>query len=140
MRSRESLIRLKQFQVDEKRRQVAQIESMIAEFQRMADDLDEQIKAEQARVGITDVGHFAYPTFAKAAAQRRDNLLHSAAELQDQLDRAREDLAVAVEELKKFELLEEREQMRERAEQDAEEQARLDEIAGMTRARSTRRA
>src|SRR5690554_4692260 len=118
MRSRESLIRLKQFQVDEKRRQVAQIESMIAEFQRMADDLDEQIKAEQARVGITDVGHFAYPTFAKAAAQRRDNLLHSAAELQDQLDRAREDLAVAVEELKKFELLEEREQMRERAEQD----------------------
>lgn len=140
MRSRESLIRLKQFQVDEKRRQVAQIESMIAEFQRMADDLDEQIKAEQARVGITDVGHFAYPTFAKAAAQRRDNLLHSAAELQDQLDRAREDLAVAVEELKKFELLEEREQMRERAEQDAEEQARLDEIAGMARARSTRRA
>jgi flagellar FliJ protein len=37
MKSRsESLIRLRRFQVDEKRRQVAQIEAMIADFERMA--------------------------------------------------------------------------------------------------------
>ena len=36
MKSRETLIRLKKFQVDEKRRKVAQIETMIAEFDRMA--------------------------------------------------------------------------------------------------------
>ena len=35
MKSRETLIRLKKFQVDEKRRKVAQIESMIADFDRM---------------------------------------------------------------------------------------------------------
>src|SRR4029078_9157063 len=38
MKSRETLIRLKKFQVDEKRRRVAQIETMIAEFDRMAAD------------------------------------------------------------------------------------------------------
>ena len=38
MKSRETLIRLKKFQVDEKRRKVAQIETMIAEFERMAGD------------------------------------------------------------------------------------------------------
>ena len=38
MKSRETLIRLKKFQVDEKRRKVAQIEAMIAEFERMATD------------------------------------------------------------------------------------------------------
>ena len=85
MKSREGLIRLKRFQVDEKRRQVAQIETMIAEFERMAKDLDDQINAEQERSGIHDVAHFAYPTFAKAAMQRRDNLLASAKELRDQL-------------------------------------------------------
>ncbi len=136
MKSRESLIRLKQFQVDEKRRQLSQIESMVAEFERMALELDNQIKLEQQRVGITDVAHFAYPTFAKAAAQRRDNLANSAHELQGQLDRAREDLATAVEELKKFEILAERDQMREREALEASEQDAMDEIA----ARSRRRA
>ena len=88
MKTRDSLIRLKRFQVDEKRRQLAQIESMIAEFNRMADELDDQIRSEQERVGITDVTHFAYPTFAKAAADRRDNLRNSAHELDDQRRRA----------------------------------------------------
>ena len=85
MKSREGLIRLKRFQVEEKRRQVAQIETMIAEFERMAKDLDDQIVAEQERSGIRDAGHFAYPTFAKAAKQRRDNLLASANDLKAQL-------------------------------------------------------
>ena len=52
MKSRETVIRLKRFQTDEKRRQVAQIESMIAEFERMANDLDREIGVEQERAGI----------------------------------------------------------------------------------------
>lgn len=139
MKSRESLIRLKQFQVDERRRQLAQIESMVDEFKRMARELDDQIAAEQQRVGITDVGHFAYPTFAKAAAQRRDNLLNSAEELTDQLEAAREDLRAALEELKKFELLEERDQIRERNEREAAEQDALDEIASRRKTGGTSR-
>ena len=59
MKSRETLIRLKRFQVDEKRRKVAQIEAMIAEFDRMAVDLDREILAEQERAGIHDPAHFA---------------------------------------------------------------------------------
>ncbi len=70
MKSRETLIRLKRFQVDEKRRQVTQLESMIAEFERMANELDTQVTVEQNRSGIHDVNHFAYPTFAKAAMTR----------------------------------------------------------------------
>lgn len=129
MKSRNSLIRLKRFQVDEKRRQVTQIEMMIAEFERMARELDEQIAAEQKRSGITDVTHFAYPTFAKAAMQRRDNLLVSAGDLKGQLDAARAALSEAVEEMKKIELIEERDQIRDRAAADQAEQDSLDEIA-----------
>ncbi|WP_319775157.1 flagellar export protein FliJ [Breoghania sp.] len=134
MKSRESIIRLKRFQVDDKRRQVSQIEAMIADFDRMAKELDDQIKAEQERVGIADVAHFAYPTFAKAAMQRRDNLKASAEDLHSQLERAQDDLAEAVEELKKIELMEERDQEREREAQEEAEQAELDEIAGRNHA------
>ncbi|MCM5557769.1 flagellar export protein FliJ [Pleomorphomonas sp. JP5] len=129
MKSRNSLIRLKRFQVDEKRRQVMQIEMMIAEFERMASELDEQILAEQKRSGITDITHFAYPTFAKAAMGRRDNLMGSANDLRGQLEAAQAALSEAVEEMKKIELLEERDHMREKTAQDAAEQDALDEVA-----------
>lgn len=129
MKSRsESLIRLKKFQVDEKRRQVAQIEMMIADFERMAAELDQQIEIEHQKTGISDVAHFAYSTFAKAALQRRDNLLKSAGDMRDKLETAQDELAEAIEDLKKVELLDQRENMREAAEQSRIEQAELDEI------------
>ena len=139
MKSRETLIRLKKFQVDEKRRKVAQIEGMIAEFERMATDLEREIKVEQERAGITDPGHFAYPTYAKAANQRRENLKRSADDLRSQLEDAKLALGEAFEDLKKVELLDERDQMRERAAENAQEQAELDGIALM-RARDGARA
>ncbi len=128
MKSRETLIRLKKFQVDERRRKVAQIEAMIAEFDRMATDLDREIKAEQDRAGIHDPSHFAYPTYAKAAIGRRENLKRSTGELRTQLEDAKAALGEAFEELKKVEMLDERDQQRERAEQNAREQAELDRI------------
>lgn len=129
MKSRsESLIRLKKFQVDEKRRQVAQIEAMILDFERMAAELDQQIEIEQQKTGISDVAHFAYSTFAKAAIARRDNLLASAHDMKGKLETAQDDLAEAIEELKKIELLDQREHGREVAAEARAEQADYDEM------------
>jgi flagellar FliJ protein len=128
MKSRETLIRLKKFQVDEKRRKVAQIEGMIAEFDRMGVDLEREIKSEQDRAGIHDPAHYAYPTYAKAAMTRRENLKRSADELRVQLDDAKSALGEAFDEMKKVELLDERDQAREREEEEAREQAELDAI------------
>jgi flagellar FliJ protein len=135
MKSRETLIRLKKFQVDERRRKVAQIEAMIAEFERMAADLEREIRVEQERAGIHDPAHYAYPTYAKAAIQRRANLTRSADELKAQLDDAKNALADAFEELKKVELLDERDQARERTQENTREQSDLDAI-GMMRTRN----
>ena len=126
MKSRETLIRLKKFQVDEKRRRVAQIEGMIAEFERMVGDLDREIRSEQERAGIHDPAHFAYPTYAKAAMTRRENLKRSADELRIQLEDAKSALGEAFDEMKKVEQLDERDQMRERNEEEAREHAELD--------------
>jgi hypothetical protein len=101
-------MRLKRFQVEEKRRQVAQIEAMIAEFERMSKELNDQILSEQEKSGIHDAGHFAYPTFAKAASQRRDNLTASANELKGQLAAAKAECDEAVADLEKVEAIAER--------------------------------
>jgi len=95
MKSRATLIRLKKFQVDERRRRVGQIERMISEFERISGDLERDIKIEQDRSGIHDPGHFAYPTYAKAAIQRRDNLKRSAHDLKIQLEDAKAALSEA---------------------------------------------
>jgi len=136
MKSRDSVLRLRRFQADEKRRRVTQIESMIAEFERMARDLSDQVVAEQQRTGIHDATHFAYPTFAKAALARRDNLLASASELKGQMAAAQDELAEAVEDLKKLELIAERDVARERATVAAAEQEAIDAAAARRRPRN----
>jgi flagellar export protein FliJ len=119
MKSRDALLRLKRFQVDEKRRRVRQIETMVAEFSRMAGDLDREIANEEKRAGITDPSHFAYPTYARAASTRRDNLKRSIFELGSQIEDARAGLEEAQTELAKYESLEGREKAVERAHETA---------------------
>lgn len=102
------MVQLRRFDVDEKKQKVADIEAMIEDFSQMVVDLDRQIEVEQERSGVTDVNHYAYPTFAKAAIQRRDNLRASIDDLGVKLSAAQEDLAEAFEDLKKTDLLNER--------------------------------
>ncbi|GAB4238009.1 MAG: flagellar export protein FliJ [Methyloligellaceae bacterium] len=132
MKSRETLIRLRRFDVDEHRQKVTDIEMMIEDFRQMAADLERQIEVEQEKAGVSDVNHYAYPTFAKAAIQRRENLMASIRDLEVKLEEAREELAVAYEELKKVELIQERDVERNRSVMAARDQAELDEIGRMS--------
>jgi flagellar FliJ protein len=97
MKARESALRLKRFEADEKARKAADIEHMILEFEGMANDLDRQIKAEEERTGIKDPAHFAYSTFAKSASHRRDNLRASADGLKVKLEAAQRERDEALE-------------------------------------------
>jgi len=108
MKSRENLLRLKHFQVEDKTRQLAQIDMMIAEFEKMMGDLDAQINYEEDKAGITDTSHFAYPTFAKAARTRKENLEVSIRDLQDKRVDAENALTEADAELQKAQALEQR--------------------------------
>jgi flagellar export protein FliJ len=129
MRNRESLIRLHRFQVDEKRRKVAELENMLEEFHARERELEAQVIAEQKKAGISDVAHFAYPMFAKSVIRRRQNILHSIEDIGRQLDAAKEELATAFRELKKYEILEDNRKRKHRKEALRVEQAELDEIA-----------
>ena len=101
MKSRDTLVRLKRFQAEEKRRRVVQLNAMIAEFTRMANELEREISQEERRANIDDPSHFAYPTYARAARTRRDNIMASVAELRGQLDDAEAQFKEAAEEFAK---------------------------------------
>ena len=101
MKSRETALRLKRFEADEKARKANDLEQMIREFENMATDLERQIAAEEDRTGVRDPAHFSYSTFAKSASQRRDNLRASVAELREKLKAAQQERDEAAEELRR---------------------------------------
>jgi hypothetical protein len=88
MKSRETAMLLKRREVEEKSRKVEDLERIIREFDQMASDLERQIQLEEDRTGVRDRAHFSYSTFAKAAAQRRDNLRQSTEGLREKLTTA----------------------------------------------------
>jgi len=114
MKARESALRLKRFEADEKARKVADLEHMIREFENMAADLDRQIRAEEDRTGIKDPAHFAYSTFAKSASLRRNNLRTSADGLKAKLEAAQRERDEALEQVARADTPETRAELRSR--------------------------
>ena len=107
--SRETLLRLHRFRTEEKRRQVADIEAMITDLMRKYDDLDAQMKVEEQRTGVNDPAHFNYSMAAKSTRGRRDNILKTVGDLKDQQASAQALLQEEEAELRKLELLAEKE-------------------------------
>ena len=85
----------RRFEVEEREQKVADIEAMIEDFTRVADELERQLRYEEHRSGIKDPKHFAYPIYARAARQRRDNLMESIRDLEARLKDARAELETA---------------------------------------------
>ena len=72
-------------QVVDLKRCIPILKRLIADCDRLAGDLDQEVRNEEDRVKIHDPADIAYSTYAKAAASRRDNLRRSADELRAQL-------------------------------------------------------
>jgi len=108
MKSRDALIRASSFDLAEKRRKLTDIDTVIAEFRRMALDLEQQIEAEHMRTGVRETNHFAYSSFAKAARKRCDNLLVSVGDLELKRAAAAADVGVAEEDLKRLQMASDR--------------------------------
>jgi flagellar protein FliJ len=109
MRSRESLLRLHRFRTDDVRRQANDIETMIQDLMRKHDELEMHIKSEEQRTGISDPANVNYSMAAKSSRVRLENLLKSVGELRDQQETLNERLRDEEGELRKVEMLVEKE-------------------------------
>ncbi|MAI47519.1 MAG: flagellar export protein FliJ [Hyphomicrobiaceae bacterium TMED74] len=118
MKVREYVLRFKRFDAEEKMQKVSALEQMVHEFEQVATDLERQIQAEEERTGVRDMSHFAYSTFARSAAQRRENLLVSIADLHDRLNAAVQERDEAVAELGQADAVQQRDDERTRVRTD----------------------
>lgn len=109
MRSRETLLRLHRFRTEDRRRQAADIDGMIQDLTRKYDELDSHVRFEESRNGVTDPANVNYSMAAKATRGRRDNLLKSISDLNEQKASVLAQLADEEVELRKVEMLMEKE-------------------------------
>jgi len=99
-----TLLRLRRFKTIQNDK-VELLERMMTEFKKMAADLAAEVAAEEDRTRNKDIGHFAYSTFAKAAALRRRNLMISVTDIQSRLDVAKRELDEVTVQLRDLELV-----------------------------------
>lgn len=109
MRSREGLLRLHRFRTEDVRRQVNEMDMMIQDLMRKHDELDQHVKFEESRNGVSDPNSVNYSMAAKAARGRRDNILKTVGELKDQQSAMKQKLGEEEAELRKIELMVEKE-------------------------------
>jgi flagellar FliJ protein len=130
MKGVDGMIRLIKWRLDEKRRELADLENMRDELHSRISKIEAEMLAERnAAAASSPVIGFAYAGYAAAAMARRRKLEASIHEIAASIDVKKEEVADFFRELKKFEVLAERRMQRERAAEGRREQANLDEIS-----------
>jgi flagellar export protein FliJ len=137
MKSREVLVRLHKFKVDEVQRRMKSLTEMRSDMERKIHDLEVMVQDEQRRAAGSDLGRLAYPTFARSVQARRENIQRSIGEVERQMAAVQEELETAFGELKKFETEAENAAARERASDARRAQAAADEAAIVSHIRKT---
>lgn len=128
MKGLATLIKLHKRKVDERRRKLAELERLRENLVANLVTLDSEMAAErEAASRVAELAH-AFPAFAAAAIARRDTLKRSLVEADAALAVARDELAEAFQEVKRYELAEEMRERREREKAGRRLQATLDEI------------
>ncbi|MGQ9368848.1 flagellar FliJ family protein [Azospirillum sp. A39] len=129
MNSLKTVIRLHKWQLDEKRRALADLQNLGDRLRSEAEKLEQEILHEQETALANGEVAFGYANFARAARDRRHRLADSIREVERQITVATEAMAEAFQELKRYELAEEERLRREKEKLKRREAALLDETA-----------
>ncbi len=125
-----NLIRLHEWNVDEKRRKVAELQQLENELRVKIETLQtEMVTEKQAATDNPVEGGMTYPNYIQHATLRRDNLMESLSQMEYVISLAREEMAEAFRELKKFENVDRNRQRRQIQEEVRRDQAVSDEVA-----------
>jgi flagellar protein FliJ len=125
-----ALIRLHSWRLDEKRRELADLQRLEDQLLADAQRLEDEMAAEQEFAAKnTDTAAFTYGGFAIGVIERRKRIAASIGEIRRRIDDKRAEVAEAFQELKRYEITQAERQKRARAEAERRTQAELDEIS-----------
>ena len=126
----ESLIRLNEWSVDQKRRKLGDLSRLINGFEVELKKLEQDLLNEQAAAAASpNEGGFLYGYYANRVIDRRSIIHISIDQLEKDADGAREELSEAYREMRKFKTALDARKAGEKAERDKKEQIELDEVA-----------
>jgi flagellar export protein FliJ len=128
MKGLPTLIRVRTWELEEKRRKVADLQGLEAQLAEAIARLDDEVQLENQVVSSDTNASFTYGSYISAAIERRRTLDASVEDVRRQIEAAQEDVTIAYQELKKFEVAQSNRKRRARDEAGRREQVVLDEI------------
>ena len=129
MKNAAALIRYYEWQVDDRRKVLAELFSSIEVLDREDEALTVSSGLEQVKASSIEVGSVSFPGFAQGVIVKRNRIHILRMELEKKIQEAQDALQLAFQDLKKIEILEARRKATEAADAERREQAELDEIA-----------
>ena len=123
-----AMVRVHKWKVEERSRVLQELERLRQKLQSAAAQLEAELVTEQHQARGGNVASFAYGGYAQAVIQRRQRIAQSLAEVEAQTEQARQDVAVAFQELKKYELALASRERKKQQKIARVEQATLDEL------------
>lgn len=124
-----SLIRLAEAGLNEKRRALVEIEDQEAELRNRAQALEAEKDREQQQARMLEVGAFAYAGYARGLIERRERLAAQIAGMQAPLEEARQAVAEAFQELKRYEIALDARLKADKAREESKAVVAMDEIS-----------
>jgi len=124
----DSLIRLHRWQLDERRRELADLEALAEKLRQDGVRLVEEKNAEQAIAAASPEASTAYAGYARRFIERRVKLEQSLASVEERIALARDMLAESYQEVKRYEIAANNRAMQQRKRLERAQQATLDEV------------
>ena len=124
-----AVIRLRQWDVDEKRRAMGALLRREQEIVEQQHALEAELKREGEAARKTEDAGFIFGAYYQRYQMRRDQLAQALTTLQGLIEKAQDELADAFRELKTFEISQENRDKREAEAENRKDQVALDEIA-----------
>jgi len=123
------MIRLHKWQLDERRRNLVELENMRDDLVAKLQGLQDELVAEQKKAAEAPVVSITYGGYAQQVMTRRQNIKQSIMETDAAIEEMKDQVAEAFKELKKYEIVEQREREREVTARSRRQQNDLDELA-----------
>jgi flagellar protein FliJ len=125
----DSLIRINRWKIDEQRRQLGELERLAERLRGESMRLEQELTSEQQVAAASLEAGYSYPGYARELIERRRKLADSLAEVEGQMTAAREALADAFREMKRYEITAANRSKRERLAVDRRQRIVQDEVA-----------
>ena len=134
----EKLVQLREFELDERRRESGKILSEVNFLQDEITRLHEELKSEQKIAAESLEARFLYNEFASSVIRKREWLTAAIKLKEEEYERAREKVTEAYREMRKAEIIRDDLMEKTKKHEQALEQVELDEIAQNIHRRRTK--